>query len=1288
MKRRILSIVLTLLMLLTVIPLLPTTAAVPADHVIINQVYGRSDNTDAAISHSFIELYNPTDNPVSLNGWSLQYVKDGDGWNRLRLEGVINAKSSFLVRAFSSEGENSGTRYQINEFDQEWVGRQISNNCFKVALVNSTATLSVVDPSGLPGVIDFVGSEGTDAYEGRGPASEAISKQKTIRRVNFSDTDDNWFDFEMLDYRSTGISDAVLELVRPRSSFDGPWGTEDMTVPYPHLIINQAYARDAKLHSTADPVAISHSFIELYNPTNSPVDLDGWSLQYTKNGVSWKKVDLEGTIPARNSYLVRAHSADGKFSRYNISVFDLHWEQKIDNDTFKIALVNNDELLTRPKPTALDGVVDLLGARNTPPDDVVDFFEGKDPATGISKQRAARRIRFSDTDRNAVDFEALDYRSSGISNTKLAEVKPRSLADGMWGEDIEPPIIIPRDEQVVFSVPAGLYKQIISLAITTGYPGAVIRYTRDGSNPTASSTPYVSPIFITDRTSEANKLATYTNIVSDGNTYTRPGNLFKGTTIKARAFATNGTPLGDIFCNTYFVNPNMDTRYEGLPIISLTTPESNLFGSSGIYIYNNFNQQGSAWERPAHVEMFETDGSRVIAQDVGIRINGGSTRWGPQKSFRIYAKKSYDITKPKIDYDIFQGSDLDINGKPVTSYETILMRNGGNDVNQALMRDGIAQKLGKGLNFDYQDSRQCVAFINGEFWGLYYLRPRYEDSFFSDHYGIKKDEVALMRLGWACNNVPALQAAADQSDRNFYTEMYNHIVYNSMANATNYAKVQNYMDVDSYIDYFIYNIYMCNRDWPANNQSLWRRKVPVDLNQPAGRDGRFRWNLYDMDICYGIWWEHARADYNMLRVGLGDVRTGMTDEPWSTNMIKSLLNNPDFKAKFINRFCDLMNTQFKPEVLIAETNKMAGEIRATIPEHQHRWNTIHQYSGIGTWNGYVNHMIDFANDRPGYMNTHLRNKFGLRTLYTNTFKTDPAKGLLEVNGMLIDTGTLGVTDPALWTGNYYAGTIQTITAKPQTGQYFAGFEVKEDSTGNIRRYTAPTIRVTIPAGGVTIQAFYQGQTMSTPVASVKLNASSKTLTVGGTTTLTATVSPANATNKAVTWKSGNTAVATINSSGKVTAKAPGKATITVTTKDGNKTATCAVTVKPQKPASVKTKVMSAASVKITWGAVSGANGYEVRRATSKSGTYKAVKTVTGTSFTNTGLTAGKTYYYKIRAYKTVNGQKIYSAYSSIVSAKPKPLKVTGAKAVKAASGQAKISWSKQANVSGYQIVRA
>ncbi len=93
-----------------------------------------------------------------------------------------------------------------------------------------------------------------------------------------------------------------------------------------------------------------------------------------------------------------------------------------------------------------------------------------------------------------------------------------------------------------------------------------------------------------------------------------------------------------------------------------------------------------------------------------------------------------------------------------------------------------------------------------------------------------------------------------------------------------------------------------------------------------------------------------------------------------------------------------------------------------------------------------------------------------------------------------------------------------------------------------------------------INGYRTGGSTTVTVESVSLDKNSLSLSLGGTYGLTATVSPSNATNKAVSWTSSNTSVATVSSSGLVTAKAAGNTTITVRTADGNKTATCSVTV--------------------------------------------------------------------------------------------------------------------------------
>ena len=122
---------------------------------------------------------------------------------------------------------------------------------------------------------------------------------------------------------------------------------------------------------------------------------------------------------------------------------------------------------------------------------------------------------------------------------------------------------------------------------------------------------------------------------------------------------------------------------------------------------------------------------------------------------------------------------------------------------------------------------------------------------------------------------------------------------------------------------------------------------------------------------------------------------------------------------------------------------------------------------------------------------------------------------------------------------------------------------------------------------------------------------------------------------------------------------------------------------------VKVSSNSYNSNKLSWNKVTGSSGYEVLRATSKTGTYKSVKTITSgstVSYTDKSLATGTTYYYKVRAYKTVDKKKVYSSYSSVVSAKP----VLKTPSVKLTSGSKKatIKWEKISGASGYEVYRA
>ncbi|WP_158587441.1 fibronectin type III domain-containing protein [Neobacillus notoginsengisoli] len=112
------------------------------------------------------------------------------------------------------------------------------------------------------------------------------------------------------------------------------------------------------------------------------------------------------------------------------------------------------------------------------------------------------------------------------------------------------------------------------------------------------------------------------------------------------------------------------------------------------------------------------------------------------------------------------------------------------------------------------------------------------------------------------------------------------------------------------------------------------------------------------------------------------------------------------------------------------------------------------------------------------------------------------------------------------------------------------------------------------------------------------------------------------------------------------------------------------------------------SVKLSWGAVTGASGYEVYRATSSTGTYSRVATTTSGSFSNSGLTTNKAYYYKVRAYRIVGSTKVYGTYSTVVSAKPVPAVPVNFKAARVSSTSIKTTWSAVAGASGYEVHRA
>ena len=203
--------------------LLPMAARAlePADHVIINQVYGGSD--DGAASHSFIELYNPTGEAQDLSNWSVQYRSSEDGdhdtqWYVKELSGTIAAGGYYLIRCGAIDNPEEAD-YQVPAGDVEWEV-QLHNKGLSVVLMSATQQLDTAVTGNYEelinkpeGVVDIAAVQGNDEEDSQQPPlyeggySAYQSKKNAIRRDNFADTDNNAEDFVVVDYSAAIVGD-------------------------------------------------------------------------------------------------------------------------------------------------------------------------------------------------------------------------------------------------------------------------------------------------------------------------------------------------------------------------------------------------------------------------------------------------------------------------------------------------------------------------------------------------------------------------------------------------------------------------------------------------------------------------------------------------------------------------------------------------------------------------------------------------------------------------------------------------------------------------------------------------------------------------------------------------------------------------------------------------------------------------------------------------------------------------------------------------------------------------
>ncbi len=506
-------------------------------------------------------------------------------------------------------------------------------------------------------------------------------------------------------------------------------------------------------------------------------------------------------------------------------------------------------------------------------------------------------------------------------------------------------------DKVTLSHDGGYYESSINLSVSS-FLGNEIRYTVDGSIPTTNSLLYTNILILKNKSNEANVWAEIPtspsqNLISN-HAWESPGeSIDKAHVLRFGAF-NNDTLVSEVETRSYFVDPDIFGKYN-FPIISLVTESKHLFNdTTGIYVPGDqFDISNSEWtgnyflsgiesEKPVHIEYYQKDGDLGFSQNAGLRIHGGKTRHAAQKSLRLYARSRYG--KKNFNYQLLPQ-------KEVEKYKRFIIRStmgawGG----ELVFKDAYAQSIVRDLDFEMQDYRPVIVYLNGEYWGVQTIRDRVDEEFLAYSSGVNTDSVRI-----------AEEWNTGFDGLKIYLEAHNPL------DQDEYEYVSTKMDISSFIDYNITEMYLNNYDWPANNNQHWR---------PKGENGKWRWILYDLDATFGD------PEYNMLKHNtVDDPLLNWPSNPGVTFLFRSLIANETFKNQFLARYKVLLENEFLPQNMIEQLDFFIEKYEKELPQHIERW---HFPRDINGWNEDLDsNMKTFIFRRPCEVKKHIEDFFDI-----------------------------------------------------------------------------------------------------------------------------------------------------------------------------------------------------------------------------------------------------------------------------------------------------------------------
>jgi hypothetical protein len=565
--------------------------------------------------------------------------------------------------------------------------------------------------------------------------------------------------------------------------------------------------------------------------------------------------------------------------------------------------------------------------------------------------------------------------------------------------------------QPTFSPDAGFYTSAQNISISAN-AGATIRYTTNGSYPSGSSSIYATPINVT-----TNKI------------------------IKARAYETGKLPSPISFASIFIGQTTQ------LPVISISAPNTDLFndGGGGPGIYDNTPYGGGLEPILCHLEYFGANKNRIFAHPTGIAVAGNYSTTFPQKGLQFTNDEEFN-SPDNFDYPVF-GQD-----KPyIERYHSFRLRNGDNDYYRARMRDVIVNRMALYGHATAAGYVNVSSFINGAYWGHYTARERLDRYFLRDNYGMDPDEVDMVKC-----HVGSYSAEAGNMRE--YNSLYEFLLTNNMANASNYALAKEKINIENWVDYMITEIYFANHDWIPmyhNNMRCFRERKP-----------NAKWNYLLWDCAF------SQDNGGQSCTGCDVLNIVLTNNSTRLGqMFNSLIDNTEFKNYFINRFADVMNYVYSHQRIMTCIDENTDAMISEMDAHGARWNTNNAAAVLNE----VQYIKDFHQNRKAAQRNQIVNNFNLPKQVTITIQANPDEaGYVKISTI--------IPTQQPWAGFYFDGVPITFVAVANPGYQFTNWS----ANGFIDDVNNRIFTNTITAN-TTFTANFTGSAIPNPVVISELN---------------------------------------------------------------------------------------------------------------------------------------------------------------------------------------------------------